>query len=99
MGALDTAVRPGRTLYVGISSYSPEMTIEAARIIADLGAPFAANCWTLLAPISADVTAPYPSDHVQVSGSPKSRVTIGGVAADRRYAAGASSTKPGTGLT
>ncbi|WP_105031796.1 L-glyceraldehyde 3-phosphate reductase [Arthrobacter ruber] len=39
MGALDTAVRSGRALYAGISSYSPERTIEAARILADLGTP------------------------------------------------------------
>ena len=39
MGALDTAVRQGKALYVGISSYSPEMTREAHRILADLGTP------------------------------------------------------------
>jgi L-glyceraldehyde 3-phosphate reductase len=39
MGALDTAVRSGRALYVGISSYSPERTLEAARILRDLGTP------------------------------------------------------------
>jgi L-glyceraldehyde 3-phosphate reductase len=39
MGALDQAVRSGRALYAGISSYSPERTIEAARILADLGTP------------------------------------------------------------
>ena len=39
MGALDTAVRSGRALYAGISSYSPERTAEAARILKDLGTP------------------------------------------------------------
>ena len=39
MGALDTAVRSGRALYAGISSYSPEMTRQAAAILADLGTP------------------------------------------------------------
>jgi L-glyceraldehyde 3-phosphate reductase len=39
MGALDTAVRSGRALYAGISSYSPERTVQAARILADLGTP------------------------------------------------------------
>jgi L-glyceraldehyde 3-phosphate reductase len=39
MGALDTAVRSGRALYVGISSYSPERTAEAAAILRDLGTP------------------------------------------------------------
>jgi L-glyceraldehyde 3-phosphate reductase len=39
MGALHTAVASGRALYAGISSYSPERTVEAARILADLGTP------------------------------------------------------------
>ena len=39
MGALDTAVRSGRALYAGISSYSPEQTREAVGIIRDLGTP------------------------------------------------------------
>jgi L-glyceraldehyde 3-phosphate reductase len=39
MGALDTAVRQGKALYVGISSYSPEQTYEAAHILRDLGTP------------------------------------------------------------
>jgi L-glyceraldehyde 3-phosphate reductase len=39
MGALDTAVRQGKALYVGISSYSPEYTHEAARILHELGTP------------------------------------------------------------
>ena len=39
IGALDHIVRTGRALYVGISSYSPELTAEAARVLADLGTP------------------------------------------------------------
>lgn len=39
MGALDTAVRQGKALYVGISSYSPGKTAEAAAILKDLGTP------------------------------------------------------------
>jgi L-glyceraldehyde 3-phosphate reductase len=39
MGALHTAVQSGRALYAGISSYSPEMTAEAARILRELGTP------------------------------------------------------------
>ncbi|NDL59208.1 L-glyceraldehyde 3-phosphate reductase [Phytoactinopolyspora mesophila] len=39
MGALDTAVRSGRALYAGISSYSADRTREAARIMAELGTP------------------------------------------------------------
>ncbi len=39
MGALDTAVRSGRALYAGISSYSPERTREAYAILAELGTP------------------------------------------------------------
>ena len=40
MGALDTAVRSGRALYVGISSYGPQKTREAAAILRDLKTPF-----------------------------------------------------------
>jgi L-glyceraldehyde 3-phosphate reductase len=39
MMALDTAVRSGRALYAGISSYSPERTREAATIARELGTP------------------------------------------------------------
>jgi L-glyceraldehyde 3-phosphate reductase len=39
MGALDAAVRAGKARYVGISSYGPERTIEAARILRELGTP------------------------------------------------------------
>jgi L-glyceraldehyde 3-phosphate reductase len=39
MGALDTAVRQGKALYAGISSYSPERTREAAAILRELGTP------------------------------------------------------------
>ena len=40
MGALDTAVRSGKALYVGISSYGPEKTRQAAAILRDLKTPF-----------------------------------------------------------
>ncbi|MBA3797882.1 MAG: L-glyceraldehyde 3-phosphate reductase [Geodermatophilaceae bacterium] len=39
MGALDAAVRAGKALYVGISSYSAQRTAEAAAILRDLGTP------------------------------------------------------------
>src|SRR5215210_9384669 len=39
LGALDTAVRQGKALYVGISSYSAERTREAAAILRELGTP------------------------------------------------------------
>lgn len=39
MGSLDAAVRQGKALYVGISSYSPEKTTEAATILRDLNTP------------------------------------------------------------
>jgi L-glyceraldehyde 3-phosphate reductase len=39
MGALDHAVRSGRALYAGISSYSPERTAEAAKILREMGTP------------------------------------------------------------
>jgi L-glyceraldehyde 3-phosphate reductase len=40
MGALDTAVRQGKALYVGISSYSAAKTREAHAILHGLGTPF-----------------------------------------------------------
>jgi len=39
MGALDSAVRAGKALYVGISSYSDQRTREAIAILRDLGTP------------------------------------------------------------
>jgi len=39
MGALDTAVRSGKALYAGISSYSPRRTEEAAEILSQMGTP------------------------------------------------------------
>src|SRR5256712_14012551 len=39
MGALDTAVRQGKALYVGISSYSVQKTREAAGVLRGLGTP------------------------------------------------------------
>ncbi|MEC0090321.1 L-glyceraldehyde 3-phosphate reductase [Paenibacillus macquariensis subsp. defensor] len=39
MAALDLIVRQGKALYVGLSNYSPEMTIEASRILRRLGTP------------------------------------------------------------
>src|SRR5258708_12797474 len=40
MGALATAVHSGKALYVGISSYGPQKTREAAAILRDLKIPF-----------------------------------------------------------
>jgi L-glyceraldehyde 3-phosphate reductase len=39
MGALDTAVRQGKALYVGISAYSPDQTVAAADALRSLGTP------------------------------------------------------------
>jgi len=39
LGALDSAVRQGKALYVGVSSYSAERTREAVEILHDLGTP------------------------------------------------------------
>ncbi|TFV86077.1 L-glyceraldehyde 3-phosphate reductase [Blastococcus sp. CT_GayMR20] len=39
MGALDSAVRAGKAVYAGISSYSPQDTAKAAAILTDLGTP------------------------------------------------------------
>jgi len=43
MGALDTAVRQGKALYAGISSYSAAKTSEAAAILKELGTPLLIN--------------------------------------------------------
>jgi L-glyceraldehyde 3-phosphate reductase len=40
MGALETAVRSGRALYVGISSYGPQQTREASKLLRDMRLPF-----------------------------------------------------------
>ncbi|HZD68567.1 MAG TPA: L-glyceraldehyde 3-phosphate reductase [Actinomycetes bacterium] len=39
MGALDAAVRQGKALYAGVSSYAPDRTREGARILRELGTP------------------------------------------------------------
>jgi L-glyceraldehyde 3-phosphate reductase len=39
LGAVDTAVRQGKALYAGISSYSGERTAEAVQILRDMGTP------------------------------------------------------------
>ena len=39
MGALDSAVRQGKALYVGISSYNPDQTRRAAQILRQMGTP------------------------------------------------------------
>lgn len=39
MGALDSIVRAGKALYVGVSSYSGERTAQAAAILRELGTP------------------------------------------------------------
>lgn len=39
MGALASAVRQGKALYVGLSNYKPEQTRQAAKILRDLGTP------------------------------------------------------------
>jgi L-glyceraldehyde 3-phosphate reductase len=39
MSALDHAVRSGKALYAGISNYNPDQTMEASRILRELGTP------------------------------------------------------------
>ena len=39
MGALDSIVRQGKALYVGISNYSSDQMLEASKILGDLGTP------------------------------------------------------------
>jgi L-glyceraldehyde 3-phosphate reductase len=39
MRALDQAVRSGKALYAGISNYNPDQTLEASKILRELGTP------------------------------------------------------------
>jgi len=39
MGALAHAVKSGKALYAGLSNYSPEQTVQAAKLLRDLGTP------------------------------------------------------------
>jgi L-glyceraldehyde 3-phosphate reductase len=39
MGALDQIVRSGKALYIGISSYNPEQTRQAVKILREMGTP------------------------------------------------------------
>lgn len=39
MDALHSAIRMGKALYAGISNYTPEQTLKAVEILADLGTP------------------------------------------------------------
>ncbi|AJT41662.1 aldo/keto reductase [Psychromicrobium lacuslunae] len=43
MSALDQAVRSGKALYVGVSNYSASQTLEAAKILRELGTPMVIN--------------------------------------------------------
>jgi len=43
MSALDYIVRSGRALYIGISNYEPEQTLDAINILKDLGTPLLAH--------------------------------------------------------
>ncbi|NYE95218.1 L-glyceraldehyde 3-phosphate reductase [Psychromicrobium silvestre] len=43
MSALDYAVRSGKALYVGVSNYSASQTLEAAKILRELGTPMVIN--------------------------------------------------------
>ncbi len=43
MGALAHAVRSGKALYAGISNYGPERTVEAARLLREMGTPCLVN--------------------------------------------------------
>src|SRR5665811_1825475 len=54
MVALDTAVRQGKALYVGISSYSALQTREAVAILRELGTPLliAQPSYSMLNPVS-----------------------------------------------
>ena len=43
MGALDSIVRSGKALYIGLSNYNGETLIQAEKILKDLGCPFIIN--------------------------------------------------------
>ncbi|MFI6412768.1 aldo/keto reductase [Streptomyces sp. NPDC050585] len=43
VGALDTAVRQGKALYVGLSNYSPDQMVRAAAALRELGTPLLIN--------------------------------------------------------
>ncbi|WP_437012892.1 aldo/keto reductase [Streptomyces sp. enrichment culture] len=43
VGALDTAVRQGKALYVGLSNYSPDQMVRAAAVLRELGTPLLIN--------------------------------------------------------
>ena len=58
MGALDTAVRQGKALYAGISSYSAEDTSRAVAIMRDLGTPITHPPALLLAARPVDRAGP-----------------------------------------
>ncbi len=99
MGALDAAVRQGKALYVGISSYSAERTREAAAILRGLGTPLLIhqpsysmlNRW-----IEADLLDVLGEERIgAIAFSPLAQGLLtdrylGGVPADSRLAAGGS---------
>ena len=71
MGALDFAVRQGKALYVGISSYHPDQTQRAAQILRQMGTPVSsinlpticlivgwkADCWTCSSMKASDASS------------------------------------------
>ncbi|TMJ12689.1 MAG: L-glyceraldehyde 3-phosphate reductase [Alphaproteobacteria bacterium] len=99
MGALVTAYRQGKALYVGISSYSPELTREAAAILEGEGVPLLIhqpsysmlNRWvegglmSTCAELGAGIIAFSPLAQGMLS-----RKYLGGVPADARAAKGGS---------
>src|SRR3954453_17952936 len=98
MGALDTAVRQGKALYVGISSYDAERTRQAAAILRDLGTPLLIhqpsysmlNPWIEEAPL-LDTLAEVGAGCIAFSPLAQGLLTdryLDGVPADSRVATG-----------
>jgi L-glyceraldehyde 3-phosphate reductase len=58
MGALDSAVRQGKALYAGISSYSAGKTAEAAALLRRLGTPCLIHQFAVVREVMPDASAP-----------------------------------------
>ena len=105
MGALDTAVRQGKALYVGVSSYNAKRTGEAAAILRRLGTPFVIHqpSYSML---NRWIEEDHLLDQLEIEGvgcicfSPLAQGLLsdkylGGVPADSRAASGSGAWRPG----
>jgi L-glyceraldehyde 3-phosphate reductase len=105
MGALDTAVRQGKALYVGVSSYNAKRTGEAAAILRRLGTPFVIHqpSYSML---NRWIEEDHLLDQLEIEGvgcicfSPLAQGLLSdkylaGVPADSRAASGSGAWRPG----